>query len=93
MTTEQILDYFKKREQEMRENPVKHIPRNYVEECIELQKEYCVKIKSPYFAPRDGVCWSCKHIIFGTDSNQYTKEVAAKTLITGCPKCFRTYCD
>jgi len=93
MSTEQILDFFKKMEQERRENPPKHIPRNYVEECIEAQKEYCDKINVPYFAPRDGICWSCGHTIFGTEINQYTKKEAAETLITSCPICSRTYCD
>jgi len=66
---------------------------SYIEECIEEQKKLCVKLKAPYFAPKDGVCWSCGHTIFGTGSDQYTKEEAAETLITGCPKCSRTYCD
>ena len=67
--------------------------KQYVEECIKIQEDYCKKNNVPNFVPRDGICWSCNRTIFGTERYQYTKEKAATTLITACPFCCRTYCD
>lgn len=50
---------------------------------MELQKKYCKERGYPFFAPEDGVCWSCNRKIEDTD----------KEHITGCPHCNRSFCD
>ena len=56
---------------------------------IYLQKKYCEKERAPNFAPNDGFCWSCGTQIY----NHIDKDKARSELITGCPKCCRSYCD
>lgn len=49
-----------------------------------LQEKYCNDNNVPKFAPiEDGKCWSCHQQV--TDNG--------KSLITGCDKCNRTFCD
>ena len=43
----------------------------------------------PYFAPKDGFCWSCGEQIY----ERISWEQARHELITGCPHCSRSYCD
>ena len=65
----------------------------YVEEAIQNQKKLADEIGAPYFAPSNGICWKCHQQIYGTGTNQISKERAAKDFITGCPHCYQTYCD
>ena len=48
-----------------------------------LQLEYCRKHNTPFFAPRNGICYSCGENIF----KGITESEAKNTLITGCPYC------
>jgi len=66
---------------------------NEIEEELETkkakQKRFCQEKKVPYFAPEDGICWSCKKQIF----DKLKEETCATEHITGCPYCARSYCD
>lgn len=64
---------------------------NDVQECIKAQAEFCKQNKLPHFAPYDGRCWSCGRQIYGEPG--YPLKKASSQLITGCPHCFRSYCD
>lgn len=55
------------------------------EELLQAQKDLCKKNKYPHFAPSSGICYDCHQDI--------VNESWAETLITGCPKCCRSYCD
>lgn len=63
--------------------------------CIEAQKKYAQKNKTLWFAPSNGICFSCgKNIFHSTQWSQgITLEMATNEIITGCPHCFRTFCD
>jgi len=50
---------------------------------LEKQLKYCEDNNKPMFAPIDGRCWSCGKQV--TDNG--------KSLITGCDKCNRSFCD
>ena len=57
------------------------------QECLNAQKEYCKQTGAPHFAPYDGICYHCrKDIVTG-------HEEKWSGLITGCPKCYQSYCD
>lgn len=56
---------------------------------IDAQTKYCNEHKAPHFAPSDGVCWNCRKQIYSSIS----LEKADTELVTGCPYCFRSYCD
>ena len=58
---------------------------------IEKQKKYCRETSSPRFAPEDGFCWNCGEQIY--NHPKHTEEYVENNLITGCPHCFRSYCD
>jgi hypothetical protein len=76
-----------------------------VQASIEAQKAYCDENKLPHFAPNDGRCWNCNQNIYSSGKRFWlgkfedkitdgiSKERASKELITGCPHCFRSYCD
>ncbi|MBU9711104.1 hypothetical protein [Evansella tamaricis] len=74
-----------------------------VQKSIKAQEEYCKRTGAPHFAPSSGVCWKCNKNIYNPhekavlDGKHYfsgiTTEKAASELITGCPHCYRTYCD
>lgn len=54
-----------------------------------LQKKFCKDHKVPYFAPENGMCWSCHKQIY----KKLKEETCATEHITGCPYCGRSYCD
>jgi len=57
------------------------------QECLNAQREYCKQTGAPHFAPHDGICHHCKQdIVIG-----YEKKWSG--LITGCTKCYQSYCD
>ena len=59
--------------------------------AIEGQKKFCEDKGLPYFAPDDGVCYSCKaHIYEGP--NGITLSRALREHVTGCPICKTSYC-
>jgi len=76
-------------------------------EAHKAQAEYCKRTGAPHFAPKSGICWSCKSNIYERKEKTYRKgtvnertvvngitvEIAAGRLITGCPHCNRSYCD
>lgn len=59
-----------------------------IHDKAELQKQYCKQHDLPNFA-LNGRCFSCGRNVF----QHYTAEEAATTHITGCPYCFRSFCD
>jgi len=54
----------------------------------DAQKEYAESKKQPLFIMRKG-CWSCGEKAW----DKITIEKASSELITGCPRCGRTFCD
>lgn len=55
-------------------------------EFLENQK----KIEAPFFMPDDGICYRCRKDIIPSlieAGNDGTRHV------TGCPLCYRSYCD
>ena len=67
----------------------------YVKACVIAQNAYSKSIGAPCFIPSEGICWGhdCGKQIFGKKLPQISLERAGSELITGCPHCFRTYCD
>lgn len=59
-----------------------------VQAAIKFQAALCEKEKLPHFAPRNGVCWSCRRQIYGPDGGY-----DGTSFVTGCPWCHRSYCD
>ena len=47
------------------------------------QMRYCDEHSLPMFAPKSGICWSCSHQV----------KDNGKSLITGCDKCHRSFCE
>lgn len=70
-----------------------------IKKAKEAQIQYCVSKKLPHFAPIDGVCFRCHRNIYKkferSDGNYtgITVEGAGSFLITGCPHCYRSFCD
>lgn len=62
---------------------------------IKEQEDYCKNNHLPHFAPYDGVCWNCGKNIYESDERGFgiTTKKASSDLITGCPHCFKSYCD
>lgn len=63
--------------------------KDEVKEKLEAQKKYCEGLKTPWWIPYDGVCYSCHRQIM----NCYTLKGAKSTVITGCPHCHRSFVD
>lgn len=72
-----------------------------IKEAIKAQEQYCEEHELPHFAPRSGVCWYCHQNIysengftrFGEKTSGISVEGAGSHMITGCPFCYRSYCD
>jgi hypothetical protein len=76
-----------------------------IEESIKAQDKLCKEQGYPQFAPKNGVCWNCSQNIYsqgkrvwrGNSDEQVSEgistDAATKELVTGCPHCFRSYCD
>ena len=65
-----------------------------IKKAIEAQEKYCNDNELPLFAPRNGVCWSCDKNIYNTHKdNHIDLKQASGELVTGCPFCFKSYCD
>ena len=62
---------------------------NEIEQKIKAQKDYTDRTGYPHFAPNDGICWDCGKQIY----EKITMEKATTELITGCPRCNRSYCE
>ena len=60
------------------------------EEFLNNQKEYCKKAPAPFFMPENGICYRCKKDIIPA---LMEKGEDGTALVTGCPLCFRSYCD
>jgi hypothetical protein len=60
-----------------------------VSEALKAQADYCSREKLPHFAPDDGICWKCNNQIY----EKIPISRAANSLVTGCPWCYRSYCD
>lgn len=59
-----------------------------IKKCIERQRKICEpEGEYPSFAPRDGICGSCRTQIYSHPDKD------GSTLVTGCPWCHRSYCD
>lgn len=59
-------------------------------EYISKQETYCKEHNYPVYIAKNGVCFQCEKNIF---ENEDTRNNADKSLITGCPFCYCTYCD
>lgn len=60
-----------------------------IEYKIKLQQKFTEKNGLPFFAPEDGVCFTCQRNIF-----QYMKEEeAGGRHITGCPYCHASFTE
>ena len=68
------------------------------------QTNYCDDHGLPHFAPFDGICYSCHQQIYAPLEHRnpydgrktYTGipvDLAATTLITGCPHCSSSFCE
>ena len=57
------------------------------QKLLAAQKAYCEERDSPYFMPRNGICWNCRGDVVAKYGDRLKTEV-----ITGCPICCRTYC-
>lgn len=72
-----------------------------VQAKIEAQSEYCKTHGVPDFTPKDGFCHTCSNQIYAdaTDENGEiiskgkSYESAKEEHITGCPHCYRSFCD
>lgn len=73
-------------------------------EATKAQAQYCKDRQVPHFAPQNGRCWSCNQDIYSTarrkwngrfegESKGISVEKAGRELVTGCPHCYRSYCD
>ena len=54
-------------------------------ELIKAQKALAAKKAAPMFAPSSGYCYNCREDI--------VSENWATSLITGCPRCCRSFCN
>jgi len=64
------------------------------------QKEFCKENGYPHFAPETGRCWKCSRNIYEPYEHKHsghitgiTVEEATNELVTGCPHCYKSYCD
>lgn len=60
-----------------------------IQNKLSAQNAYAEKMDYPHFAPNNGICWSCNKQIYELISF----EKAGSSLITGCPHCFKSYCE
>lgn len=60
------------------------------EEFLKNQKEHCRDISAPFFMPSNGICYRCRQDII---PELIKKGNNGTQLVTGCPLCFRSYCD
>lgn len=63
--------------------------------AISAQKRYCDENEVPYFAPVDGICFSCCrniYVPYGA-SMGITVDEAGRRLITSCPHCNKSYVE
>ncbi|KKM24998.1 hypothetical protein LCGC14_1599530 [marine sediment metagenome] len=60
------------------------------EDFIANQSKHCEETQAPFFMPRSGICWNCKRDII---PKLISKGETGNCLITGCPLCYRSYCD
>ena len=59
-------------------------------QLIRKQAEYCEQNNLPVFIDNDGRCANCGSDIFLDAS---TRDKADHALITGCPFCFKSFCE
>ena len=52
---------------------------------LKAQRDLCGSKGYPHFAPSTGICWSCKQ--------DMVDQSWASTLVTGCRRCGKSYCD
>lgn len=62
-------------------------------ECIAAQLKYCNDKKIPHFAPSDGRCYRCNRNIYQNYPHNKSTGYDGTQLVTGCPHCYRSYCD
>lgn len=60
------------------------------EKFLENQEKYCKEKNAPFFMSRSGVCYRCNKDII---PKLIEKGEDGTSLVTGCPLCFRSYCD
>ena len=60
-------------------------------EKVNNQLQMCKEKGYPDFIPKGGICWKCHKQVY--DHEKYKGKTGAEELVTGCPFCFRSYCD
>lgn len=60
------------------------------EEFLANQKKHCEETGAPFFMPNDGRCYNCRRDIIPT---LIERGEDGTFLVTGCPLCYRSYCD
>lgn len=61
--------------------------RKMIKRKIEAQEKFCGGINSPFYAPRNGICWRCGKQIF----DMIDVTMAGSKIVSGCPYCHRSY--
>jgi len=57
---------------------------------IDNQEKYCKEHNAPFFMAKSGMCWRCERDII---PREIERGNDGSHLVTGCPFCFRSYCD
>ncbi|WP_027633352.1 hypothetical protein [Clostridium hydrogeniformans] len=76
-------------------NSIKEKTIEEIRNCMRIQKELCEEKGYPNFAPSSGTCWKCNRNIYQSYQIRERKSIGetGERLVTGCPHCFRSYCD
>ena len=61
-----------------------------INKAVEAQKKFREENELPNFAG-NGVCFRCGRNVY--DEGGYSVEYASERLVTGCPYCYRSFCD
>jgi len=66
-----------------------------INNCREAQAKYCAEKGHPHFAPGSGICWKCNRNIYQNyeTNGRISAGKTGESLVTGCPHCYRSYCD
>jgi hypothetical protein len=74
------------------------IVKKTMKELLECRDKHDKLVKEkghPYFAPKSGTCWKCNRNIYQNYiiGERESKGETGDIFITGCPHCYRSYCD
>lgn len=58
-------------------------------QILDTEKLYKnIIIHSPIFMPNDGLCYTCGYDLF-----KHYNIIAPNSAITGCPNCYKSFCE